>query len=216
MKKLSLFPVFFLFLASTVYSQEQKGEFQYYKDNGIKTLLGNEKPGGRYGSISLGYSGIDGRQTLVFGQKITWLPVRMLGVGMGINEFISEYRYDATSHRDIYVMGGFGGMYIEPIVLPRMPVHASFPILIGCGGMSQMYSDDSFLISNMFDEFQTFLILEPGAEVELNLTKTMRLAAGITYRFATPFELGSSESYAVDIESLRSLTFKVVFKFGRF
>lgn len=216
MKKFSLFPVFFLLLASTVYSQEQKGEFQYYKDNGIKTLLGNEKPGGRYGSISLGYSSIDGRQTLVFGQKITWLPVRMLGVGMGINEFISEYRYDDVAQRDIYVMGGFGGMYIEPIVLPRMPIHASFPILIGCGGMSQMYSDDSFLISNMFDEFQTFLILEPGAEVELNLTKTMRLAAGITYRFATPFELSSSESYSVDIESLRSLTFKVVFKFGRF
>ncbi len=214
MKKLSLIPVLLLLLATAVYSQE--GEFQYYKDNGIKTLLGNERPGGRYGSISLGYSGIDDRQTLVFGQRITWLPVSMLGVGMGINEFISEYRHDDISHRDIYVMGGFGGMYIEPIVLPRMPVHASFPILIGCGGMSQMYSDDSFLLSNMFDDFQTFLILEPGAEVELNLTKTVRLAAGITYRFATPFELSSSESYSVDVESLRSLTFKLVFKFGRF
>jgi hypothetical protein len=214
MKRFSLIPVILILLASSAYSQA--GELQYYRDKDIKTLLGKDKPGGKYGAISLGYSGIDSRQTLVFGQKMTWLPVRMVGIGMGINEFISEYRHDDISGRDIYVMGGFGGMYIEPIVLPRLPIHASFPVLLGFGGMSQMYSDDAFLISNMFDELQTFLIFEPGAEVELNLTKTMRLAAGITYRFTTPFEISSSESYAVDIESLRSLTFKLVFKFGRF
>ena len=214
MKRIVLIPVILILLASSAFSQE--GELQYYKDKDIRTLLGKDRTGGKYGAISLGYSGIDSRQTLVFGQKMTWLPVRMLGIGMGINEFISEYRNDAISGRDIYIMGGFGGMYIEPILLPRMPIHASFPILLGFGGMSQMYSDDAFLISNMFDELQTFLILEPGAEVELNLTKSMRLAAGITYRFTTPFELSSSESYAVDIKSLRSLTFKLVFKFGRF
>ena len=214
MKKFSLIPVIIILLASSAYSQE--GELQYYKDKDIKTLLGKDRSGGKYGAIFIGYSGIDSRQTLVFGQKLTWLPVRTVGIGMGINEFISEYRHDDVSGRDIYVMGGFGGMYIEPVVMPRMPVHASFPILLGFGGMSQVYSDDPFLISNMFDELQTFLILEPGVEVELNLTKTMRLAAGITYRFTTPFELSSSESYAVDIESLRSLTFKLVFKFGRF
>ena len=214
MKRIVLIPVILILLASSAFSQE--GELQYYKDKDIRTLLGKDRTGGKYGAISLGYSGIDSRQTLVFGQKMTWLPVRMLGIGMGINEFISEYRHDAISGRDIYITGGFGGMYIEPILLPRMPIHASFPILLGFGGMSQMYSDDAFLISNMFDELQTFLILEPGAEVELNLTKSMRLAAGITYRFTTPFELSSSESYAVDIKSLRSLTFKLVFKFGRF
>lgn len=205
-----------MFFLTITLSYSQDTVFQYYKDKDIKTLLGKDKSRGKYGAISLGYSGIDSRQTLVFGQKVTWLPVRMVGIGMGINEFISEYRHDNISNRDIYFMGGFGGMYIEPIVLPRMPIHASFPILLGFGGMSQMYSDDAFLISNMFDELQTFLILEPGAEVELNLTKSMRLAAGITYRFTTPFELKSSESYTTDIESLRSLTFKLVFKFGKF
>ncbi len=206
----------FMFFMTITLSYSQDSIFQYYKERDIKTLLGKDRSGGKYGAISFGYSGIDSRQTLVFGQKMTWLPVRMVGIGMGINEFISEYRHDVISGRDIYVLGGFGGMYIEPIVLPRIPIHASFPILLGFGGMSQMYSDDSFLISNMFDELQTFLILEPGAEVELNLTKSMRLAAGITYRFTTPFELSSSESYAVDIKSLRSLTFKLVLKFGRF
>jgi hypothetical protein len=216
MKRFILIPAILFLLASASYSQEAEGEFEYYKERDVKTLLGKDRSGGKYGSLSLGYSGIDSRKTLVFGQKVTWLPVRSVGVGMGINEFLSEYRHDAITDRDIFLMGGYGGMYIEPIVLPRMPIHASFPVLMGVGGISQMYSDEEFLISNMFDEFQTFLILEPGAEIELNLTKHMRLAAGITYRFTTPFELKSSESYITDIKSLRSLTFKLLFKFGRF
>jgi opacity protein-like surface antigen len=214
MKRIILIPVMLFLLASASYSQE--GELQYYKDNDIKTLMGKEGYHGKYGSISVGYSGIDSRQTIVFGQKITWLPVRMLGIGMGFNEFISEYRHDDLSGLDIFVMGGYGGMYIEPIVLPRWPVHASFPLLMGFGGMSQMYSDDDFLFSNMFDEFQTFLILEPGAEVELNMTRSMRLSAGVTYRFTTPFAFSSPASGDVDLESLSSFTFKLVFKFGRF
>ena len=216
MKRILLIPVILLSMAPAAMSQEEGGELQYYRDKDIKTLLGKDRKGGKYGSLSLGYSGIADRQTLVFGEKLTWLPVRTVGIGMGINEFISEYRHDAATDRDIFLMGGYGGMYIEPILFPRLPIHAAFPILMGAGGMSQMYGDEEFLISNMFDEFQTFLILEPGAEVELNLTSKMRLAAGITYRFTTPFELKSSESYSIDIESLRSLTFKLVFKFGRF
>jgi hypothetical protein len=214
MKRFLLIPALLVLLVSSASSQD--GELQYYKDKDIKTLLGKNKTGGKYGSISFGYSGIDKRQTLVFGQKMTWLPARSIGIGMGINEFISEYRHDPIEDRDIYLLGGYGGMYIEPIILPRLPVHISFPILLGGGGISQMYSDDEFLISNMFDEFQTFIILEPGAEIELNLTKKLRLAAGISYRFTKPFELSSSESSNVDVESLRSLTFKLVFKFGRF
>jgi hypothetical protein len=214
MKKALILTSMFFLTITLCFSQDTI--FQYYKEKEIKTLLGKDRSRGKYVALSLGYSGIDSRKTLVFGQKVTWLPVRSVGIGMGVNEFISEYRHDAITDRDIYLLGGYGGMYIEPIVLPRMPVHASFPILMGVGGISQMYSDEEFLVSYIFDEFQTFLILEPGAEVELNLTKSFRLAAGITYRFTTPFELKSSESYTTDIKSLRSLTFKLVFKFGRF
>jgi hypothetical protein len=214
MKRTLIFSLLFVLATTAVHSQD--GELQYYKEKDIKTLFGKDRSHGKYGSLSLGYSGIDNRQTLVFGQKVTWLPAHMIGIGMGINEFISEYRYDPVSGHDKYLLGGYGGMYVEPILLPRMPIHASFPILMGIGGMSLMYSDNDFLDSNMLDEFQTFLILEPGAEIELNITRSLRLAAGITYRFTTPFELKSPESFTTDVESLRSLTFKLAFKFGRF
>jgi hypothetical protein len=214
MKRLILIPTVLILLASASYAQD--GEFQYYKENDIKTLLGKNRSGGKFGALAIGYSTIDARQTLVFGQKITWLPARTVGIGIGINEFISEYNYDPIVSRDIFLMGGYGGMYIEPIILPRLPVHVSFPILFGGGGVSQMFSDEEFLFSNMFDDFQTFLIIEPGVEAELNLTKSLRLAAGISYRLTTPFELSSSEASSFDIKDLKSLTFKMVLKFGRF
>jgi hypothetical protein len=214
MKRFLIIPALMILLAPAAYSQE--GELQYYKDKDIKTLLGKDRSGGKFGSIYLGYSGIDSRQTLVFGQRITWLPVRSVGIGMGVNEFISEYRHDPVLDEDIFLVGGYGGMYIEPIVLPRMPIHASFPILLGGGGISQVYSDKGIFSNGAFDEFQTFLIIEPGAELEMNLTKKLRLAVGISYRFTTPFEISNPESFTTDIESLRSLTLKVVLKFGRF
>ena len=77
--------------------------------------------------------------------------------------------------------GGYGGLLIEPILGSRKRVHLSFPISFGVG--ENQYFKDSLGYRewdwNYRDEFvQDFVYIEPGVNVEFNLTKFMRF--GIT------------------------------------
>ena len=58
--------------------------------------------------------------------------------------------------------------------------------------------------------------IEPSAELELNLTKFFRLAVGATYRFPTQFDVGLPGNYTIDVESLKTLSYTVTLKFGKF
>jgi hypothetical protein len=105
--------------------------------------------------------------------------------------------------------------YIEPIVMPNYPVHISFPILLGVGGVSYVTEDMNF-DHNMIQESQAFLIAEPAAEIELNLTRNFRLAIGATYKFTSPFEVSIAGSPTVSSNALEGFSYMMTFKFGRF
>jgi hypothetical protein len=89
--------------------------------------------------------------------------------------------------------------------------------LFGVGGVALRTNDEDRKIGDpIFEDSEAFLILEPGADIDLNLTKSFRLGVGVSYRFTSPFELSSSEDYRIDVKQLRTLTFRFTFKFGKF
>jgi hypothetical protein len=169
----------------------QDPEFEYYKSKEIKTLLGRNRSGGGYLAFNTGYSVIDNNHAVLFGGRFGWLASHSIGIGMGATGFINEFHYEPTLDREVFLAGGYGGIYIEPILLPRLPVHLSFPILFGAGGISYV-SKESDLNNNLIEDSEAFLIVEPAAEIELNLTKFFRLAVGASYRFPTSFDVGLS------------------------
>ncbi len=199
----------------SVASYGQDPEFEYYKSKEIKTLLGRNRAGGGYGSFTTGYSVIDGRHALLFGGRFAWIASHTVGVGLGATGFINEFHYEPAIDMDVYLTGGYGGLYIEPILLPRSPVHLSFPVLFGAGGISFISRDGGFN-ENFIEDSKAFLLIEPSAELELNLTRFFRLAFGATYRFPTQFDLGSPGSYTIDVDALKSMSYTVTFKFGKF
>jgi hypothetical protein len=193
----------------------QDPEFQYYKNKEMKTLLGRNRSGGGYGSFTTGYTTIDNKHALLFGGRFSWIASHTVGIGIGATGFINEYHYEPSLDRNVFLTGGYGGLYIEPILFPRFPVHLSFPVLFGAGGISFISKDDNFN-NNFIENSKAFLLIEPSAELELNLTKFFRLAFGATYRFPTQFDAGLPGNYTIDIESLKSLSYTVTLKFGKF
>ena len=210
-KTLFLTSVFILF-SSVAFSQMSDS---LSKNQEFKTLLGHNRPGGAYGSFSIGYSSIDGDQAILFGGKFMWIASHSIGFGFGGTGFINEYHYEPILGRDVFLTGGYGGLYIEPIIMPNFPVHISFPCLLGAGGISYI-SKASNNWNNMIEDSEAFLIAEPAIELELNLTRHFRFAIGTSYRFTTPFNVGLEPPQVVTSESLRSFTYMVTFKFGRF
>jgi opacity protein-like surface antigen len=208
MKKTVILSTLIILMGAPSFSQESdKDEF--------KTLFGDYNPRGFYGAFTIGYSEINEQQAVVFGGRFEWIISHSIGLGFGGNGFINEYHYDPILNQDVFITGGYGGFYCEPIVMPKFPVHISFPILLGIGGVSYI-TKESNDYNNMIEDSEVFLVAEPAAELELNLTRNFRLALGASYRFTTPFDLGTTGSSLVSSKSIQGWTYMVTFKFGRF
>jgi hypothetical protein len=69
---------------------------------------------------------------------------------------------------------------------------------------------------NFIEDSEAFLIAEPGAELELNITRHFRLAFGASYIFTTPFDIGTTGTPVAGAESIDGWNYTVTFKFGRF
>jgi hypothetical protein len=213
MKKSTLISIICILASTVAFSQEP--EFEHYKNRQMKTLLGHDRGGGGYCSFSTGYSNINDLDAIMFGGRFSWMASHSLGIGMGATGFINEFHYEPAIDKDVFLTGGYGGLYVEPVLFPRLPVHLSFPVLLGFGGISFISVDDEFN-ENFLEDSKAFLLIEPAAEVELNLTRFLRLAVGASYRFPTPFNVGLPGSYNIDVESLRTPSYTVTLKLGKF
>jgi hypothetical protein len=218
MKKTVIFSLLAILLSSPLFGQEKdstRKEFEYKSRDEFKTIFGQNRPGGQYGAFSFGYSVIDNEQAMIFGGKFEWVVDHKIGFGFGGNGFINEYHYDVNLQRNVFLTGGYGGVIIEPILFPRFPVHVSFPVLLGVGGISYITKDPEFY-HNMIEDSEVFLIAEPAAEIEFNITRHFRLALGITYKFTTPFNVGLSSTTPVSSDAIENWSYTMTFKFGRF
>jgi len=213
MKKTTLISIICILASTAAFSQEP--EFEYYKNREMRTLLGHDRSGGGYCSFSTGYTNINDLDAVMFGGRFSWMASHSLGIGMGATGFMNEYHYEAAIDKDVFLTGGYGGLYIEPVLFPRLPVHLSFPVLLGIGGISFISVDNEFN-ENFLEDSKAFLLVEPAAEVELNLTRFLRLAVGASYRLPTPFNVGLPGSYSIDVESLRTPSYTVTLKLGKF
>jgi len=82
------------------------------------------------------------------------------------------------------IFGGYGGLLIEPIIFPKQAIHLSFPTTIGAGQANYFldtigYRDWDFYQYETF--YNDFVFIEPGVNLELNLTKFMRFGVSASY-----------------------------------
>lgn len=189
---------------------------QTYDPNGIQTLTGPGRNTGFYFGFHSSYSQIAGYDA--FGAGGTFAMIANHGIAIGISGtgFFSEpYEVSNITHTSHSYAGGYGGILIEPILFPKFPVHVSFPILLGGGGIARSilyeyyypYEYTEIFIENA----EAFLIAEPGVELEFNIARWLRLGFRGSYRYTTMFEPSGFES-----NPLNGFTGGFSLKFGKF
>lgn len=197
-----------LICVSLVHAQED------FHEDEFKTVFGGKKVGG-YGGIGLGYTTIDSKPALVFDARGGVILGHSFSIGIGGAGFINTYEYDLTLNRDVSLVGGYGGFYAEPIILPNSRVHLSFPVLFGIGGAAYTSwvkdNNNDFTQDSNVEETDVFLVIEPAAELEFNFTRFFRMAAFLSYRYASDLDLTS-----VGPEPLNEFSAGLRFKFGKF
>jgi len=183
-------------------------------DQEVKTLFKKNKRDGFYGSISGGYSPIDNVDGLTFsarGGRIMdhWFAFGLAGTGFANNiEELGDYVYNSSSDEDLNLAGGYGGFFLEPILLPLKPIHLSFPVIIGVGAASAM---KSYYLSSYYEVNDFFWVVEPGIELELNFTRHLRIAAYATYRYTPNLSIEG-----ISPDALRNYSTGISMKIGLF
>lgn len=196
---------------------QNEDESTYSNTDEIRTLMGRNNAMGGYASLTMQYAQIDNRDAYLFGVRGGALMGHLMTLGIGGYGFFNDVRYDNVLEVDLRLAGGYGGFFFEPILMPKMPVHLSFPILIGAGGVAVVSSNDDNWWNNNFENraSDAFMVIQPGVEVEMNVTRFFRFCVGGYYRYTTDINI-ENPSYTVDSDVLRDFSVGVTFKFGRF
>jgi hypothetical protein len=205
--------VVLLFTSSFLMAQDEPEEE-------MQTLFGDEKlTFGGYGGPRVAFSSFDNNDIWLVGGRGGVIINHCFVIGGAGYGIVNSPRYndlviDDTTYPNLYLQGGYGGLLLEGIIWSRKLVHFSVPVLIGAGGV--MFSDKRYPDGDEdYDihviEHTPFFVIEPGIEVELNVVRFMRLAAGVSYRYAPKAELPNIASNAFN-----SLNVSLSFKFGNF
>lgn len=203
----------FMFAAFNTTAQEETQEPA--KNDEIKTLFKKtNRSHGFYGSLMAGYTQIDGKNGFCYGFNVARMIGHSLGIGMAGSGFSNEYflGHQTGAHYQS-LQGGYGGFFIEPSIFPKFPVHVSFPVLLGIGGVVQMdaWYWDQFDYDYAYEDADLFFVAEPGLDIELNLLKHLRLGIGAKYRFTTHTIL-----QGIQQDALNGYSVNMSLKFGKF
>ena len=206
MKKTTLLLAFLLFVFCT---QAQRANRDHEE---INTLFGNNIDHGGYLSLGANYSQINDKDAILIGGKLGWVIDHRLTIGLGGYGFVNNIEFDdIIDDENFELVGGYGGLLIEPIMMSRMPVHISFPIIIGAGGVGYQKDNDYWEDEWEWEDSDAFFVIEPGIEVELNLIKYLRFAVGATYRHTADLNLVNTKS-----DILNGVSYGFSIKVGKF
>lgn len=226
MKKIALLLVV-LIVGFNGMAQEDKSR----NSDEYRTLFSGDKINhGGYGAILLNYSKIDDKNAFLAGIRGMWLINHGIGLGIGGYGFVNDLNSKSVDYdyADYSLAGGYGGLMIEPIVGAKHPVHVSFPVLIGAGGVASIQERYYYTWPYDPEYYSTssaaFFVAEPGIELEFNLVKFFRIGLGAYYRYTSNVELvyekwndmDNQYEIVTDSPDLKGFSFGASLKFGKF
>jgi hypothetical protein len=183
----------------------------------MQTLTQGLRHSGGYGAVLFKSGNFKNEALIIAGIRGVWVINRSFGIGIEANAIAPINTYDGIDPNHLErasLVGGYGGLFIEPIIWSNKIVHITFPVSGGAGWLGYIsdWQNDYYNPSRgeLYDD-DILWYLEPGAVIELNLARCVRLNAGITRRFTQNVELvntGSSEFEKINL--------LVGLKFGKF
>ena len=188
-------------------------------DDEIKSLLSKGNDLNAFGAADLKIGDFKDDRGLLVGAYGGFIINRRFLFGVAGYGLVTNVEFDGnvpdrTEQKKLNLHGGYGGVLIGATIAHKELIHLSIPIVMGAGSMEVV--DKDFFINNPADseftvENSVFFVLEPGLELEFNITKYFRLGAGATYRYISGLELEN----VVDDE-VSGFNGMISFRFGRF
>lgn len=182
----------------------------------IQTLAGKDSHHGGFGAISFKASEFNDKDIIMTGFRGGWIISRAMAIGFEGYGIIPTAEYDNIdigSSLSSRAVGGYGGMFLEPIILSNKVVHVTFPVSGGAGWLGYIvdWEQNYNYNSNDLIDDDIFWYVEPGAALELNVARNFRINTGVSYRFTKDLDLVNTSASAFD-----GWNYFLTLKFGRF
>ena len=200
----TLFSLLFLFLVSETANAQQ-----------TQTLFDGKATHGGFGGPVVKFSDVSGDLGVWVGGRGGWIinfdenhAISLGGGGYGLvtDHLVPELNF-GDPESEYFAMIGYGGFIFEYTNRSYQLVHFTASTLIGAGGL--MIRDGNY--NDMDHSPDSFFALEPGLNLELNVTDFFRIGAGLSYRLTSGIgRAGFSDS---DFSGLNGT---LTFKFGKF
>jgi len=174
-----------------------------------ETLISGPIESGGYGAPVVKFGQIKGQNGIFVGGQGGWIINHAFVIGGGGYGLVNDIKAVTDDlGRVLYLDFSYGGLLMEYIIASQKLVHFSIHSLIGAGRVSYRDKDD-----NDGDDYGSdqFFVLEPGANLMLNLHKNIRIGVGATYRYVSDVDYGELSN-----SNLRGVTAQLIIKFGSF
>ena len=202
MRKVLLFLPILLMASLASFAQQDEGRSPYQ----MRTLLGPDTEHGFFLAGSMMASEFDGNDGLLAGGKLGWVIDHWFTFGLAgyglTNPIYIEDLNDQNVNRNIGL--GYGGLYFEPRLFSEAAVHVAFPIIMGSGGASFSSSSEYYYnnVSGEWEQYQqesdAFFFVEPGIELEVNISRYFRIGLAGTYRMVDGLNLTQLDPNALN------------------
>ncbi len=199
-----------------IYYQSTEPERPRRRRQDIKTLSGSMSHSGGFGALSFRSTKFRDESLVLAGLRGGWIINRTLGIGIEGHGIIPTAKFmDIDPPNEVNILGGYGGMFLELIFFSNEVVHVTFPVSGGAGWLGyHLVSEDNTMPFPPRDrevDGDVFWYIEPGGNLEFNISRNFRLDLGVSKRFTQDLELINTESDAFD-----KLNYYITLKIGGF
>ena len=143
-----------------------------------QALISGDVEHGGFDSPSVKITNINGENAVLVGGRGGWIVNHKFVLGAAGYGLASNIYPKGSDTIRRYMEMGYAGLDLEYITYSDHLVHLSLELLIGGGGI-RYKEDDDFDFGKPSD---AFFILEPGINVNLNVTQFFRISCGASYR----------------------------------
>ncbi len=177
-----------------------------------ETLFDNDIDHGGFGALVYGVTSVNGQATYLRGTRGAWV-IRFRGghaVNLGLAGYRTRHNFDAVNWNQPDVdepemRTNYGGFEVEYVNRSYRLVHLGAKTLIGSGTVRYRNSGD-------FDKSSDdYFVLQPGANIHLNITNWFRISGSVLYRYASNVNLEGTSS-----SDLSGFSASISLRFGRF
>lgn len=205
-------------LAVACFAMVSKGQSQ----DTTHTLIKLIKPQtiGLYIAPEFNYGQLRGDMTSFSGGSAMLILNKKWAIG-GTAQMSVDNAFVPKATSPLYVRGGFGGGKIEYTPKPDALVHVSFPLTIGAGQVSidsvnTRYGrdrNDSFGHGYNATNRNSFVVVQPGIALEMNLLRYAKLYVGANYRLSF---LNDNQTTLLPANTLQGFSVNAGLKVGLF